>query len=563
MTRAPVLAVQRELSELFATALRRAAEGGDLDLDPAAIGTPALERPRLAEHGDWASNVALVLAKAAKAPPRKVAEAMVARLELPDWVESVAVAGPGFVNVRLAQRWFGGLARRVLREGDAFGRSDFGGGEKVQVEFISANPTGPLHVGNARWAAFGDALASLLDATGYQVEREYYCNDTGAQVELLGASVEAAYLALLGRPATPPPDGYKGSYIGELAKELELERHDELADLDPAERRQRVADWAYHKVLGWIQRTLERFGVQFDVWFSERSLHESGAIEETIAELREHGVVTERDGATWLLTSQFGDDKDRPLIRSNGVPTYFAADAAYFRDKRRRGFARIIYVWGADHHGYVGRMRATIRAFGEGDDVAEFLIGQMVNLVRGGEPVKMSKRAGDYVTFDDLVDEVGKDAARYTMLRFSIDAPIDFDLEAVARQSMDNPVYYVQYAHARIASVLRTGREQGFEPKPVEQADLGLLTHPTEGALLRQLAGFEELVVVATVQRAPHRLTRYAEDLAASFHRFYGECRVLSDDPELSSARWWLCVATRQILANTLALAGVEAPERM
>ena len=563
MTRAPVLAVQRELSELFATALRRAAEGGDLDLDPAAIGTPALERPRLAEHGDWASNVALVLAKAAKAPPRKVAEAMVARLELPDWVESVAVAGPGFVNVRLAQRWFGGLARRVLREGDAFGRSDFGGGEKVQVEFISANPTGPLHVGNARWAAFGDALASLLDATGYQVEREYYCNDTGAQVELLGASVEAAYLALLGRPATPPPDGYKGSYIGELAKELELERHDELADLDPAERRQRVADWAYHKVLGWIQRTLERFGVQFDVWFSERSLHESGAIEETIAELREHGVVSERDGATWLLTSQFGDDKDRPLIRSNGVPTYFAADAAYFRDKRRRGFARIIYVWGADHHGYVGRMRATIRAFGEGDDVAEFLIGQMVNLVRGGEPVKMSKRAGDYVTFDDLVDEVGKDAARYTMLRFSIDAPIDFDLEAVARQSMDNPVYYVQYAHARIASVLRTGREQGFEPKPVEQADLGLLTHPTEGALLRQLAGFEELVVVATVQRAPHRLTRYAEDLAASFHRFYGECRVLSDDPELSSARWWLCVATRQILANTLALAGVEAPERM
>ena len=563
MTRAPVLAVQRELSELFATALRRAAEGGDLDLDPAAIGTPALERPRLAEHGDWASNVALVLAKAAKAPPRKVAEAMVARLELPDWVESVAVAGPGFVNVRLAQRWFGGLARRVLREGDAFGRSDFGGGEKVQVEFISANPTGPLHVGNARWAAFGDALASLLDATGYQVEREYYCNDTGAQVELLGASVEAAYLALLGRPATPPPDGYKGSYIGELAKELELERHDELADLDPAERRQRVADWAYHKVLGWIQRTLERFGVQFDVWFSERSLHESGAIEETIAELREHGVVTERDGATWLLTSQFGDDKDRPLIRSNGVPTYFAADAAYFRDKRRRGFARIIYVWGADHHGYVGRMRATIRAFGEGDDVAEFLIGQMVNLVRGGEPVKMSKRAGDYVTFDDLVDEVGKDAARYTMLRFSIDAPIDFDLEAVARQSMDNPVYYVQYAHARIASVLRTGREQGFEPKPVEQADLGLLTHPTEGALLRQLAGFEELVVVATVQRAPHRLTRYAEDLAASFHRFYSECRVLSDDPELSSARWWLCVATRQILANTLALAGVEAPERM
>jgi arginyl-tRNA synthetase len=504
-----------------------------------------------------------VLAKAAKVLPRKVAEAMVAHLEVPDWVESVEVAGPGFVNIRLAQRWFAGLVRRVLREGERHGRLDIGNGEKVQVEFISANPTGPLHVGNARWAAFGDALANLLDACGYQVEREYYSNDTGGQIDLLGASVEAAYLALLGRPATPPPDGYKGSYIGELAKELEFERHDELADLDPAERRETIANWAYIKVLGWIRHTLERFGVHFDVWFSERSLHESGAIEATIEDLRKLGVVAERDGATWLLSSRFGDDKDRPLIRSNGVPTYFAADAAYFRDKRRRGFTKVIYVWGADHHGYVQRMRATVRAFGLDDDAAEFLIGQMVNLVRGGEPVKMSKRAGDYVTFDDLLDEVGKDPARYTMLRYSIDAPIDFDLDLVSRQSMDNPVYYVQYAHARISSVLRTGREQGFEPVAAEQADLGLLVHPTESALLRHLAAFEELVAVAMAQRAPHRLTRYAEDLAASFHRFYSECRILSDDAELSSARWWLCVATRQVLANTLALAGVEAPERM
>jgi arginyl-tRNA synthetase len=563
MTKAPVLAVQRELSELLAAALREAAAAGDLDLDPGAIGTPVLERPRLAEHGDWASNVALVLAKAAKAPPRKVAEAMVAHLRVPDWVSSVEVAGPGFVNIRLAQRWFAGLVRRVLREGAAHGRIDVGKGEKVQVEFISANPTGPLHVGNARWAAFGDALANLLDACGYQVEREYYSNDTGAQIDLLGASVEAAYLALLGRPATPPRDGYKGSYIGELAKELEHERHDELADLDPAERRETIANWAATKLLGSIRHTLERFGVHFDVWFSERSLHDSGAIEATISDLRKLGVVAERDGAIWLLTSRFGDDKDRPLVRSNGVPTYFAADAAYFRDKRRRGFTKVIYVWGADHHGYVPRMRATIRAFGVDDDDAEFLIGQMVNLVRAGEPVKMSKRGGEYVTFDDLLDEVGKDPARYTMLRYSIDAPIDFDLELVSRQSLDNPVYYVQYAHARISSVLRTGREQGFEPVPADQANLGLLVHPTESALLRQLAAFEELVAVAMAQRAPHRLTRYAEELAASFHRFYGECRILSEDAELSSARWWLCVATRQVLANTLALAGVGAPERM
>jgi arginyl-tRNA synthetase len=298
MTTAPVLAVQRELSDLLAAALCKAAAAGDIDLDPGMVGTPVLERPRLAEHGDWASNVALVLAKAAKAPPRKVAEAMVAHLEGPDWVESVEVAGPGFVNIRLAQRWFAGLVRRVLREGERHGRLDIGNGEKVQVEFISANPTGPLHVGNARWAAFGDALANLLDACGYQVEREYYSNDTGGQIALLGASVEAAYLALLGRPATPPPDGYRGSYIGELAKELEFERHDELADLDPAERRETIANWAYIKVLGWIRHTLERFGVHFDVWFSERSLHESGAIEATVEELAPPGCSAAASATT-------------------------------------------------------------------------------------------------------------------------------------------------------------------------------------------------------------------------------------------------------------------------
>jgi arginyl-tRNA synthetase len=560
---AAVLPVQRDLAALFRDALVRAARSGAVDLDPSGVPEPALERPRLAEHGDWATNVALVLAKAAKAPPRAVAEAMVAHLELPDWVAGVEVAGPGFVNVRLDQRWFAGLVRRVLAEGDTFGAVDLGHGERVNVEFISANPTGPLHVGNARLAPTGDALANLLTVTGHKVEREYYINDAGGQYDRLGASVEAAYLSLLGRPAEPPADGYKGDYVADLAVELQAEQGDAPADLDPAERRARITEWAFRRMLDGIRQTLARLDIEFDVFFFEHTLHESGAIAEAIEDLRERGVVEERDGAVWLQTTRFGDDKDRPLVRSNGAPTYFGADAAYYRDKRRRGFDRLIFLWGADHHGYVPRMRAVVRAFGDPDDTAEFHISQLVSLVRAGQPARMSKRAGEIATVDDLLDEVGKDAFRYTMLRFALDTPIEFDVEAVTRQSMDNPVYYVQYAHARISSVLRQGRETGFTPLPVEEADLGLLRHPMEAALLRRLAAFEELVLLAASQRAPHRLTRYAEDLAAAFHRFYAECRVLSDDHALSSARWWLVNATRQVLANTLGLIGVDAPERM
>ncbi|HTE69295.1 MAG TPA: arginine--tRNA ligase, partial [Actinomycetes bacterium] len=381
---AAVLPVQRDLAGLFRAALVRAAQAGAVALDPDAIPEPTLERPRLPEHGDWATNVALVLAKAAKAPPRAVAEAMVAHLELPDWVAGVEVAGPGFVNVRLDQRWFAGLVRRVLAEGKSFGAIDLGGGELVNVEFISANPTGPLHVGNARLAPAGDALANLLAATGHKVEREYYFNDAGNQIDLLGASVEAAYLGLLGRPADPPPDGYKGGYVADLAGTLRAEQGETLAELAPEQRRARITDWSFRRMLEGIKQTLGRLGVEFDVWFSERALHESGAIDETVAELRQRGAVEDRDGAVWLRTTLFGDDKDRPLIRSNGAPTYFGADAAYYRDKRRRGFDKLIFLWGADHHGYVPRMRAVVRAFGDPDDTAEFVISQMVSLVRAG-----------------------------------------------------------------------------------------------------------------------------------------------------------------------------------
>jgi arginyl-tRNA synthetase len=556
------LPVQRELSGLFRQALARAAAAGALALDPDAIPEPALERPRLAEHGDWATNVAMVLAKAAKAAPRAVAEAMVAHLEAPDWVERVEVAGPGFVNVRLAHRWFEGLVRRVLATGGDFGRVELEDGARVNVEFISANPTGPLTVGNARGAALGDSLANVLEATGHRVQREYYFNDANAQIDLFGASVEAAYLARLGRPAQPPENGYKGAYVDELAAGLQQERGATLAELDQVERRKLVTEWAVRRMLAAIRQTVERFGVHFDVWFSEQTLHASGAIDAAVGRLRELGVVDDHEGAVWLRSTDFGDDKDRPLVRSTGAPTYFGADAAYYLDKRRRA-DRLLFVLGADHHGYAPRMRALARAFGDPDGTAEILLYQLVSLVSGGEPARMSKRAGDFVTVDDLLDEVGKDAARYEMLRYAPDTPIEFDIEAVRRQSMDNPVYYVQYAHARIASLVRQAVEVGFTAVPPEDADLGLLDHPTEGVLLRRLAGYEELVVLASRQRAPHRLTRYAEELAAAFHRFYGECRVLTDDPALSSARWWLCMATRQVLANTLGILGVTAPERM
>ena len=558
---AAVLAVQHDLAGLFRAALLRAVDAGALALDPEAS-RASLERPRLPEHGDWATNVAMVLAKAAKAPPRAVAEAMVAHLELPDWVAGVEVAGPGFVNVRLDRRWFAGLVRRVLAEGDSFGAVDVGHGERVNVEFISANPTGPLHVGNARLAPTGDALANLLAATGHKVEREYYLNDAGSQLDRLGASVEAAYL-----PAGPAGRGAGRRVQGRLRRRPGR-RAPRGAGRRPGRPGAGRAPLPHHRVVlpadgggdpgdagpprGHVRRLVLRAHPP-----PERGhrRHRGRAARARPG----RGPRRRRVAAHDRVRGRQGPAAD-PL---HGAPTYLAADVVYYRDKRRRGFDRLIFLWGADHHGYIPRMRAVVRAFGDPDDTAEFLIGQLVSLVRAGQPAKMSKRSGDIVTVDDLIDEVGKDAFRYTMLRTSIDTPLEFDVEAVTRQSMDNPVYYVQYAHARISSVRRQGDEIGFTALPVDEADLGLLDHPMEAALLRRLAGFEELVVTAAAQRAPHRLTRYAEELAAAFHRFYGECRVLTDDQALSSARWWLVDATRQVLANTLALIGVDAPERM
>lgn len=513
---------------------------------------PTFERPRSPEHGDWSTNVALTLAGRAGAPPRAVAARLTAALGRVEGVDAVEVAGPGFVNFRLTTTWLGDTVRAVLAAGPAFGRQQaVAPGTRVQVEFVSANPTGPLHIGAARWAAVGDALANLFDATGWDASREYYFNDAGEQMERFGASVLAAL-----RGQEPPTDGYRGTYIGELAEELRAQ------GVDP-EDPDAVAEAAYQAMLGRIQTTLAAFGVRFDRFFGERTLHASGAITAAIERLRAAGHVYELDGATWLRTSAFGDDKDRVLLRADGRPTYFAADCAYLASKVERGFDVCLYLLGADHHGYVGRLVAIARAMGLEEGRVQVVIGQLVRFVRAGETVKMSKRTGELVTVDDLLDEVGADAARYTFLRTSIDVGFDFDFAAVIREERENPVYYVQYSHARSASIMREAAARGVEPGQADDAPLERLGHPTETELVRRIATWPEVLAYAAEGRAPHRVARFCEELAEAFHRFYTECQVLGDDAELTRARYHLVAATRQTLVNALGILGVGAPDRM
>ena len=512
---------------------------------------PAFERPRQREHGDWSTNVALASAKAAGRPPRQVAEAVVAALQLPPDVERVEVAGPGFINFHLSHGALQAVVRTAVTQGPAWGRTPpTGPARRANVEFVSANPTGPLHVGAGRWAAAGDAIAALLDATGYEVSREYYLNDAGNQLELFGRSVLAA-----ARGEAPPEGGYRGAYISELASELVAEG----LGIDP----EAVTERAYRRTLERIQATMAAFRVTFDEWFSERTLHDSGAIDEVVAKLVSSGHAYVHDGATWLRTTTFGDDKDRVLVRGDGRPTYFAADCAYMASKVARGFELCVYLLGADHHGYVKRLMAIAAAEGLQEGTVEVIIGQLVNLFRAGAPVRMSKRTGEMVTFDELIDEVGPDAARYTFLRTSLDVTLDFDIADVVKQERENPVYYIQYSHARIAGVMRTAAERGVEPGLVDDARLDLLVDPAEGELIRRIAVYPETVQRAAEERAPHKVARFAEDLAEGFHKFYEECQVVGDDVELTRSRYWLCVATRQTLVNALGLLGVTAPDRM
>jgi len=534
----------------------------DLGLDPASIPPPELSRPKQKEHGDWSTNLALILAPKIGRPPREVAEAILRQLDGQDLITRAEVAGPGFINLFLGRAWLHGVLAQSLEQGPGYGRAEPGRG-RAQVEFVSANPTGPLHVGHARNAALGDALANVLAAAGYTVEREYYFNDTGGQMDRFGASVEARYLQRFGHQAEIPEDGYFGDYIDDLAGQLQSSAGDKYLKLPPEERRRQIQADAAGRVLEWIRRTLDRFGVRFDVYLHEAELERKGEIADAVQKLRDAGFAYDAEGAVWFRSTAFGDDKDRPIIRSDGRHTYFAADCAYLIDKFRRGFDHLVYVWGADHHGDVARVRGAAQALGFDPDRVEILIYQFVSFERAGEPLKMSKRAGTFVTMDDLIDEVGTDAARFTLLSYSTDSPMTFDFEVVKRQTLDNPVYYVQYAHARIASLVRRAEREGVKLQRWTKVNFEELTQEAELDLLRRLSEFPEVVGLAAAGRAAHRLTRYAEQVAADFHRFYTECRVITEDASVTQARLWLSVATKQVIASTLGLLGVSAPESM
>jgi arginyl-tRNA synthetase len=568
--------VRDAISQLVTDAIAAAIEAGELPLAEAP--DPGVERPRDATHGDWATTVALRCAKQAGMNPRQVAEIVAARLDASGDVEAVEIAGPGFINIRLSAVALMRVLRESRERGLDFGRNESGAGKRVQVEFVSANPVGPMHVGHGRWAALGDSMARILAHAGWSVEREFYINDAGVQMEIFGKSVAARYMQLTGHDAAFEDNWYQGAYIAEIAEEILASEGPEWADKPAEEREEHFKETAYAAVLEHLKHVLHGMGVDFDVWFSERTLHVQGptgttAVEAAILALREAGYIYDLDGAVWFRSTDFGDDKDRVLIKADGEYTYFAADIAYHKNKYDRGFDRVINIWGADHHGYVGRMQAAVSALGHPGQL-DIVIGQLVNLFRGGEAVRMSKRTGEMVTFEDLLDEVGPDAARYFFLRRSTDQPLDFDIELARQQSADNPVYYVQYAHARICSILRraageelTARHATVASLAAEfvpgDADLSLLTDPSELTLARKLSEFSEVVESAARDLAPYRLTRYAEDLAQTFHQFYTQCHVLTEDAALTAARLYAVDATRSALETVLALVGVSAPERM
>jgi arginyl-tRNA synthetase len=512
--------------------------------------------PRQREHGDWSTNVALQLAKPAGAKPRDVAQRIVdaiARAK-PAYVDRVEIAGPGFLNFFLAPVWLADVLREVVAAGESYGRSDALAGQRINLEFVSANPTGPLHAGGGRWVAVGDAVANLLAAQGAEVHREYYLNDAGTQLDVFGASLYARY-----QGESPPENGYQGDYLVEMAARMRAELGDEVT---PAQ----ACEWGYHDVVRQLREDLGRIGVHFDTWFSERVLHEHADVTDVLQVLAEAGLTYENEGATWLRTTDHGDSRDRVVIRSNGTTTYLASDLAYHRDKFRRGWTHLIDIWGADHHGQVKSLQSGMEALGYGNAAApepEVILGQLVKLLRGGEEVRMSKRAGDIVTLGDILDEVDPDVARMTFLLQGIDSQQTFDLDIVTSQSMENPVYYVQYAHARVASIARRATEAGLTRRPLADVDLSLLTHEREEELLRSLSLYPDVVAEAAAARAPQKVSTWVRDFAREFHGFYRDCRVLTEDPELTQARLWLTEAVRIGLADALGLLGVNAPDEM
>ena len=574
--------IKDDLKRLIEAAIERAAARGDLP--PVAIPEIVLDHPARQELGDFATNVALRLQRAVGKPPREIAGAITQHFEPPAAVAAVEVAGPGFLNFMLADEWVQEQVDVILSEGTRFGQVPLGGGKRVHVEFVSANPTGPLHVGAARNAALGDTVCRLLAATGHAVQREYYINDTGSQIQAVGASVLARYRQAHGLAVEMPAGGYEGEYVVELAQEITAEYGDALLALPDDEAIAKIGPQVEASVLRSIERDLADLGVRFDRWYSERSLYEEGLLETPLAILRKDGHIVERDGAVWFASTALGEDRDNVVIRSDGRPTYFASDIAYFYEKFvARGFDRVIEVWAADHHGHVPRMKAVLGALGIDPDRLTILLYQLVKLFKDGQEVKMSKRAGTYVTVRELLEEVGADAARFFLIQRSSDVTMNFDLNLARQTSDENPVYYVQYAHARTASIFREaelklggreaepklgGREAETKLGSVDYVggDVHLLTEPSELTLIRKLLLFPEIVESATLTLAPHQLPFYLQELASTFSAFYRDCPVLqprNPDLALTHARLKLVAATRQVLASGLDLIGVTAPERM
>ncbi len=557
----------KEVSEFLKDLLLRAAMdvATGKGLSPGEMPEVLLERPRHEGQGDWASNIAMLLAKPLKARPRELAEEIVSKIGKDPHLEKIEVAGPGFINFFVTNLWVRDVLETAVNERENFGRSSQGKGRKVQVEFVSANPTGPLHVGHGRGAAVGDMTASLLEYAGWEVEREYYINDAGLQMNLLGQSTQARYFELLevAEKAPFPENGYKGDYIYDLAKEIIEIEGNRFVGMPLDESFPVFQAYAANTILGGIRQDLALFGVSFDVWFSEKSLYEKGLVESALDFLKQRGHAYDKDGALWFRTTAFGDDKDRVLVRSNGVTTYFASDVAYHKEKFDRGFDLVIDVWGADHHGYVPRMKAAVEALGKDREALQILLIQFVNLLRGGHQVSMSTRSGEFVTLREVLDEVGIDAARFFFAMRRCDSHLDFDLELAKKASTDNPVFYVQYANARIQSIMREAASRNIEVAASSSVDFSLLREPEEKALAKRIARFPEEVEKAAYELAAHRIAFFAYDLASDFHAFYNAHRVLGVEDEVSKARLYLVEAARVALTNALGILRVKAPERM
>ncbi len=558
----PIESIQESIRGKIVEAINQAVQTEQLNIE--TIPDFVIEVPREKEHGDFAVNVAMLLARQARMAPGKIAAILVDIMEQngDPQIERVEVAGAGFINFFLSKAWLYDIPGLIHQMGDRYGSNPNHQG-KVQVEFVSANPTGNLHMGNARGGAIGDSLANILDRAGYQVEREYYVNDAGNQIEIFADSLEARYLQLTGHNVSFPENGYAGQDVIDTVKSIISKYGSDLGELSAEERRSLIVDYALEEKVAYIENTLASFGISYDVWFHEKSLYESGEIDRVLSDLEEKGFVYESEGALWFKSTRFGDEKDEVVRRANGLPTYFAADIAYHRDKFARGFDWVINVWGADHHGHIARMKGAMEALGIDPDRLDVVLMQLVRLYRKGNLVRMSKRTGTTISLDELIEEVGKDAARFFFVMRSPDSHLDFDMELAKQQSQENPVYYVQYAHARICSIFRQAKAAGVLMSAVEEIDASLLIEEEEIELLRKLADFPEEIKISARTLAPHRIARYVMDLAGLFHSFYNHHRVLNDNQSLQDARLLLMETTRITIKNALQILGVTAPEQM